>query len=31
MYNKVGWQNNPSTATPLNATNLNHMDRQTGV
>ncbi|MDY4813073.1 MAG: hypothetical protein SO152_04395 [Ruminococcus sp.] len=26
MYNKVGWQNNPSTATPLNATNLNHMD-----
>ena len=26
MYNKVGWQNNPSTATPLNAENLNHMD-----
>lgn len=25
-YEQIGWQNKPSTATPINATNLNHMD-----
>lgn len=25
-YTKINWQNLPSTTTPLNATNLNHMD-----
>lgn len=25
-YTKINWQNLPSTATPINATNLNHMD-----
>ena len=25
-YDQIGWQNKPSTATPINATNLNHMD-----
>lgn len=25
-YTRVNWQNKPSTATPINATNLNHMD-----
>lgn len=27
-YSKVGWQNSPSQATPVNATNLNKMDDQ---
>ena len=27
-YTKIGYQNSPSTATPLNAENLNHMDEQ---
>ena len=27
-YSKVNWQNSPSTATPINASNLNHMDDQ---
>ena len=25
-YTQIGWQNKPSTATPINRTNLNHMD-----
>lgn len=25
-YEKIEWENSPSTKTPLNATNLNHMD-----
>ena len=27
-YSKIGWQNSPSQATPINATNLNKMDDQ---
>ena len=27
-YTKIGYQNSPSTATPMNAENLNHMDEQ---
>lgn len=27
MYQKIDWQNAPSTNTPLNAENLNHMDK----
>lgn len=27
-YKKVGWKNYPDTSTPINATNLDHMDSQ---
>ena len=27
IYNRVNWEDSPSTATPLNATNLNIMDK----
>lgn len=30
-YKKVGWKNYPDTSTPINATNLDHMDSQIQV
>lgn len=27
IYNRINWQNSPSTSTPLNAANLNKMDK----